>query len=45
MKLLLFAEYPQIKQIKEDLYQKGAVYASLSGSGSSVFGIFTKEKI
>ena len=40
----LITEYPQIKEIKEALYQKGAVYASLSGSGSCVFGIFTKEK-
>ncbi|MEP6616512.1 MAG: 4-(cytidine 5'-diphospho)-2-C-methyl-D-erythritol kinase [Ginsengibacter sp.] len=39
----VFAEYPMIKEIKEDLYRQGALYASLSGSGSTVFGIFEKE--
>lgn len=36
----VFEEYPSIQSIKEVLYQKGAVFASMSGSGSSVFGIF-----
>lgn len=36
----VFPQYPIIKNIKELLYQNGAVYASMSGSGSSVFGIF-----
>jgi 4-diphosphocytidyl-2-C-methyl-D-erythritol kinase len=40
---LVFAVYPQIKKIKEDMYSNGAVYASLSGSGSTVYGIFKKE--
>lgn len=35
--------YPQIEQIKGQLYRKGALYASLSGSGSAVFGIFNSE--
>ena len=35
--------YPQIGQIKEKLYAKGAVYASLSGSGSAVFAIFKEQ--
>ena len=39
----VFESYPEIKKIKEDLYQQGAVYASLSGSGSSVYGVFKKE--
>lgn len=36
----VFNLYPEIKQIKENLYAQGALYASMSGSGSSVFGIF-----
>lgn len=36
----LFPRYPQLKKIKERLYGLGAVYASLSGSGSTVFGLF-----
>lgn len=40
----VFEQYPIIRQIKSKLYQAGALYASMSGSGSSVFGIF-KEKV
>jgi 4-diphosphocytidyl-2-C-methyl-D-erythritol kinase len=36
-------EYPAINSIKQQLYASGAVYASMSGSGSTVFGIFPKE--
>lgn len=36
----VFEAYPQIKGIKETLYQQGAIYAAMSGSGSTVFGIF-----
>ena len=36
----VFTAHPEIKEIKEALYQQGAVYASMSGSGSTVFGIF-----
>ena len=32
-----------IKEIKESLYEMGAQYASMSGSGSAVFGIFETE--
>jgi 4-diphosphocytidyl-2-C-methyl-D-erythritol kinase len=39
----IFVSFPEIKQIKESLYEKGAIYASMSGSGSSVYGIF-KDK-
>jgi 4-diphosphocytidyl-2-C-methyl-D-erythritol kinase len=35
---------PEIKAIKENLYAQGAVYASMTGSGSTVFGIFNKGK-
>ena len=36
----VFSKYPEIAAIKDKLYDLGAVYASMSGSGSSVFGIF-----
>lgn len=36
----VFAKYPAIEEIKNNLYEMGAVYASMSGSGSSVYGIF-----
>lgn len=39
----IFTEYPLIRQIKEELYRQGAIYASMSGSGSTVFGLFSKE--
>lgn len=39
----VFKQYPAIEAIKIMLYQKGALYASMSGSGSTVFGIFEKE--
>ncbi len=41
--LPVFAEYPEIKKLKNDLYQLGAAYVSLSGSGSTVFGLFKKH--
>lgn len=36
----VFPKHPVIAGIKDTLYEKGAVYASMSGSGSSVFGLF-----
>ena len=36
----VFQKYPEIAAIKDELYDLGAVYASMSGSGSSVYGIF-----
>lgn len=36
----VFPKYPEIAAIKDKLYDLGAVYASMSGSGSSVYGIF-----
>ena len=42
---IIFKEYPQVKQIKDTLYETGAIYASMSGSGSTVYGIFKKDLI
>ncbi|WP_347840038.1 4-(cytidine 5'-diphospho)-2-C-methyl-D-erythritol kinase [uncultured Draconibacterium sp.] len=33
-------QFPEIAELKEKLYQLGAVYAAMSGSGSAVFGLF-----
>ena len=41
----VFYQYPEIEQIKNSLYNIGAVYSSMSGSGSSVFGIFENKPI
>lgn len=41
----LSSEYPQINLIKEKLYQSGAIYASLSGSGSALYGIYENDKM
>lgn len=39
----VFEAHPGIGRIKEDLYNAGALYAAMSGSGSTVFGIFEKN--
>lgn len=36
----VFKKFPEIAAIKDELYDLGAVYAAMSGSGSSVYGIF-----
>jgi len=41
--LSVFKSYPLLKDLKQDLYSSGAVYASLSGSGSSLYGIFSSR--
>lgn len=40
----VFAKHPEMADIKEKLYGMGALYASMSGSGSSFFGIFEHEQ-
>ncbi len=41
----LFEAYPQIRALKSSLYEAGAVYAAMTGSGSSVVGIFEKPVV
>ncbi|HHN47490.1 MAG TPA: 4-(cytidine 5'-diphospho)-2-C-methyl-D-erythritol kinase [Bacteroidales bacterium] len=41
----VFSHYPQIRLIKEMLYEAGAIYASMSGSGSAVFGLFDHKPV
>ena len=38
----VFNKYPVIGEIKQKLYGAGAIYASMSGSGSAVYGFFEK---
>ncbi len=40
----IFYNYPEINELKQLFYKHNAIYASLSGSGSSVFGIFNADQ-
>jgi 4-diphosphocytidyl-2-C-methyl-D-erythritol kinase len=37
---IAFRNYPELREIKQELYRHGAEYAAMSGSGSTMFGIF-----
>ncbi len=39
----VFKKFPLVESVKQILYDEGAVYASMSGSGSAVYGLFEKE--
>ncbi|WP_430971770.1 4-(cytidine 5'-diphospho)-2-C-methyl-D-erythritol kinase [Sunxiuqinia rutila] len=41
---VVFEKHPEVKAIKEKLYQLGATFALMSGSGSAVYGLFRSEK-
>ena len=38
----VFAKYPRLAEIKQSLYDAGAVYAAMSGSGSALFALYRK---
>lgn len=40
----VFPAHPELGEVKEMMYSGGAAYASMSGSGSSIYGIFTEKE-
>jgi 4-diphosphocytidyl-2-C-methyl-D-erythritol kinase len=40
----MFKQHPEIETVKETIYNQGSIYASMSGSGSSVYGLFKKNQ-
>ncbi|OJV55571.1 MAG: 4-(cytidine 5'-diphospho)-2-C-methyl-D-erythritol kinase [Bacteroidetes bacterium 43-16] len=38
----VFKAHPELAEIKEQLYAQGAIYAAMSGTGSTIYGIFKK---
>ena len=41
----VFSQHPAIEELKAELYNIGATYAAMSGSGSSVFGLFAPDAV
>jgi len=39
----IFENYPEIADLKKEMYSSGAIYASMTGSGSTVYGVFKQE--
>lgn len=39
---VIFKKYPEVGEIKDDMYEHGAVFSLMSGSGSTVYGFFEK---
>ncbi len=40
---IVFKEFPKLAEIKEQLYSSGAIYSQMTGSGSTIFGIFPDD--
>lgn len=40
-----FAKFPELGEIKQRLLDEGAIFAAMSGSGSSIFGLFEKKPL
>jgi 4-diphosphocytidyl-2-C-methyl-D-erythritol kinase len=38
----VFAKHPELREIKENFYREGALYAAMSGSGSAIFALFPR---
>jgi 4-diphosphocytidyl-2-C-methyl-D-erythritol kinase len=41
----VFTAYPSLKSVKDQLYKAGALYSAMTGSGSTIYGIFPKSTI
>jgi 4-diphosphocytidyl-2-C-methyl-D-erythritol kinase len=41
----VFEAWPELQSIREQLYAKGALYAAMTGSGSTLFGIFERSTV
>jgi 4-diphosphocytidyl-2-C-methyl-D-erythritol kinase len=41
----VFNAHPELKSIKNTLYDSGAIYASMTGSGSTMYGLFKKKQV
>lgn len=41
---VIFKQHPQLLEIKNEFYRRGAIYAAMSGSGSAVYGVFFTQR-
>lgn len=41
----IFPKFPELEEIKKSLYASGAYYASMSGSGSAIFGLYDNDNM